>query len=137
MFCQLSQCYVVKFRRQNQNIFQKVHFRKFSENLFCWAYQVDIRDLKKSHNSIAINGLLNIRPYYLVFTYLCSMKISFLSTHAVHILVHTDFLVFAICIYLLLLLSVSYSYFRIIYLFLSRRGGTFDACRRCRVLIST
>jgi hypothetical protein len=39
---------VVEFRRQNQNIFQKAHFRKFSENIFVWAYQVAIRDLKKA-----------------------------------------------------------------------------------------
>ena len=66
MFCQLSQFYVVEFRRQNQNIFQKDHFRKFSENIFVWAYQVDIRDLKKSNNSIAIDSHHNIRPNYLI-----------------------------------------------------------------------
>ena len=52
--------------KQNQNIFQNAHFRKFSENLFCWVHQVDIRELKNSNNSIAIDGLLNIRPNYLI-----------------------------------------------------------------------
>ena len=52
--------------RQNQNIFQNDYFRKFSENLFCWVHQVDIRELKNTNNSIAIDGLHNIRPNYLI-----------------------------------------------------------------------
>ena len=64
---------------QNQNKFQNDHFRKFSENLFSWVHQVDIRELKNTNNSIAIDGLLNIRPNYLI-TYI--FRVTYVALYA-------------------------------------------------------
>ena len=44
----------------NQKKFREHYSEQCSENLFCWVYQVDIRELKNTNNSIAIDGLLNI-----------------------------------------------------------------------------
>ena len=37
-FFHVSKIYLVKNLRQNQKKIQNDHFRKFSENLFCWVY---------------------------------------------------------------------------------------------------
>ena len=75
-------------------------------------------------------AFVTLRPNYLVLTYLCSMKSrSFLLTQYILSLVTQYTLTF----WFLQFAYTTYyfqSHVRTFELFLCRRGGTFDACRR-------